>query len=82
MKCPKCGSENVTIRIVETGSTTKKKGNGFLGHMNNAARAVTAVSTLGMSNLIWKKSKGGEKTTTTTEKVCLCQNCGESWPIK
>lgn len=82
MKCPECGSENVTIQMMETGSKTSKKGNGLLGHVNNTARAITAVSTLGMSNLIWKKSKGGEKTKFETEKVCLCQNCGNSWTIK
>lgn len=49
--------------------------------MNNAARGVTAVATLGMSNLFWKKSKGSEKTKFKNEKVCLCQNCGNSWEI-
>lgn len=82
MKCPECGSESVTIQMVEAGSKTSKKGNGLLGHVNNTARAITAVSTLGMSNLIWKKSKGGEKTKTVMEKVCLCQSCGNSWTIK
>lgn len=82
MKCPECGSENVTVQIVETGSKTSKKGNGLLGHVNNTARALTAVSTLGMSNLVWKKSKGGEKTKNQMQKVCLCQNCGHSWEIK
>ena len=82
MKCPSCGSENVTIQMVESGSKTSKKGNGLLGHVNNTARAITAVSTLGMSNLIWKMSKGGEKAKTIMEKVCLCQNCGNSWTIK
>jgi len=46
----------------ETGSKTKKHGNGIGGHLNNTARALTAVSTLGLSNLVWKKSKGSEKT--------------------
>lgn len=82
MKCPECGSENVTIQMMETGSKTSKKGNGLLGHVNNTARAITAISTLGVSNLVWKKSKGGEKTKTVMQKVCLCQNCGNSWTIK
>lgn len=56
MVCPECGSENVTITMEEVGSKTKKHGNGLGGHVNNAARAVTAVSTLGLSNLVWKKS--------------------------
>lgn len=82
MICPKCGSEEVIISMEETGSKTKKHGNGLGGHLNNTARALTAISTLGMSNLIWKKSKGGAKTKTVMKKVCLCQNCGYDWSIK
>lgn len=79
MTCPQCGNNNVTISIEEVGSKTKKSGPGLGGHVNNAARAYTAVFTLGLSNLVWKKSKGGEKTKTIRAKVCLCQNCGHSW---
>ena len=63
----------------ETGSKTKKHGNGIGGHLNNTARALTAVSTLGLSDLVWKKSKGSEKTKAIMQKVGLCQNCGHSW---
>ena len=82
MTCPKCGSGNVTIEMVQTGGRTAKHGTGFGGKLNNTARAVTAISTLGMSNLVWKKSKGTEKTKFKNEKVCLCQDCGNSWAIK
>ena len=51
MKCPKCQSENVNIELVEGGAKTKKHGNGLGGHINNVARGVTALSTLGMANL-------------------------------
>ncbi|MDY4096713.1 MAG: hypothetical protein SOY47_08325 [Lachnospiraceae bacterium] len=82
MKCPKCGSENVTIQLIQSGGKTKKHGVGLGGHVNNAARGLTAVCTLGMSNLVWKKSKGSEKTTFKNAKICLCQNCGNSWGVK
>lgn len=81
MVCPECKSENVTIQIEQVGSTTKKHGNGLGGIVNNTARGIMAVSTLGMSNLVWKKSKGGEKTKVKNVKVCLCQNCGYSWEL-
>lgn len=81
MVCPKCGGENVTISLEEVGSKTKKTSVGLGGHVNNAARAATAVATLGISNLVWKKSKGEEKSKTIKEKVCLCQNCGNSWVL-
>ncbi len=82
MVCPSCKSENVTISLAETGSKTKKTGIGLGGHLNNTARAITAISTLGMSNLVWKKSKGESKTKTVMQKICLCQNCGHSWVLK
>ena len=82
MKCPKCKKDNVTIQMMETGSKAKKTSIGLGGHINNAARTVAAVSTLGMSNPVWQKAKGEEKTKTKMEKVCLCQNCGYSWTIK
>ena len=82
MTCPNCGSENVTISIEQTGTKTKKTGVGVGGHLNNTARAMTAVATLGMSNIVWKKAKGEEKSVSITQKICLCQNCGNSWTIK
>lgn len=82
MVCPNYGSENVTISMEQVSSKTKKHGNGIGCHTNNAARGLMAVSTLGMSNLVWKKSKGGEKTVVKNQKICLCQNCGNSWEIK
>lgn len=81
MKCSKCGSENISIQIQEVGAKTKNKGNGLLGHINNAARDVTAACTLGLSNLVWRKSKGVEKTIIKNEKIAICQNCGNSWKI-
>lgn len=81
MVCPKCGSENVNVQIQEVGAKTKNKGNGLGGHVNNAARSLTAVCTFGMSNLFWKKSKGGEKTVIRNEKVAICQDCGNSWKV-
>ena len=81
MVCPKCNSENVNVQIEQVSSKTKKHGNGLGGIVNNTARAATAVCTLGMSNLVWKKSNGGEKTTVESKKVCVCQNCGHSWDL-
>ena len=79
MECPKCNSENVIVQMAQDSEKTSKKGVGFGGHMNNAARAVTSVSTLGMSNLFWKKSKGTNKTKVKNKAVAVCQNCGHMW---
>lgn len=82
MKCPDCGSENVQIQLMEQGQQTTKKGVGFGGHVNNAARGMTAIMTLGASNLVWKKSKGTNKTKTINATVGICQNCGNMWEIQ
>ena len=82
MICPKCGSENVSIEMVQSGGKQKHTGVGLGGHLNNTARGLTAIATLGMSNLVWKKSKGGSKMKFNNEKICLCQSCGNSWAIK
>jgi len=82
MKCPKCKSDNVMIQMMETGSKTKKTGNGFGGIAHNTVRAGLAISTLGLSNLVVPKAKGKEKTKTKMQKIALCQECGHSWNIK
>ena len=79
MKCPKCKSENVTVELVQTEGKTKKHGNGLGGHVNNYLRGTAAVMTLGVSNLVWKKSKGTEKTSFKNETMCICQKCGHTW---
>lgn len=81
MKCPNCGSENVQVQLVEAGQQTNKKGIGFGGRMNNTARGFTAICTLGVSNLFWKKSKGTNKTKTINNTMGICQNCGNTWLI-
>ena len=79
MKCPKCGSSNVVVQMVEKGQQTKRKGIGLGGHVNNTARGLTAICTLGMSNLVWKKSEGHNITKTQTGTMAICQNCGNAW---
>lgn len=79
MKCPKCKGDNVTIQLEQVGAVTSKTGNGLGGHINNTARTTTALFTFGMSNLVWKKSKGGAKTKIKSKKICICQDCGHSW---
>lgn len=82
MICPSCGSDNCTVQLVEKGQMTNKKGLGLGGHVNNAARGATAVMTLGVSNLFWKKSKGTHKTKTVNATMGICQNCGNAWEIE
>lgn len=82
MMCPSCNSENVSVEFVQTGARTAKHGTGLGGNANNAMRTLTAISTVGMSNLVWKKSKGTAKSKFKNEKMALCQTCGNSWGLK
>lgn len=81
MKCMRCASNNVTVEVMQSGGRTRKHGTGLGGNMNNAARGLTAVGTLGMSNVLWKKSKGTEKMKFKMQKVAICQGCGHDWAI-
>lgn len=82
MICPKCSSENVNIELVQAGGRTRQHGTGLGGNVNNMARGFTAVSTMGMSNLLWKKSKGTEKMKYKNEKMALCQSCAHNWKVR
>lgn len=82
MICPSCSSENVTIEFVQTGGKAGHRGVGLGGHTNNAARGLMAISTLGMSNLVWRKSKGSTKQKFKNTRMCLCQGCGHSWGLR
>lgn len=81
MQCPQCGSQNISVTMIQTNGKSKHKGNGLGGHLNNAARGVTAAFTFGVSNLVWEKSKGTEKMQFKNQKVAVCQDCGNSWNI-
>jgi predicted nucleic-acid-binding Zn-ribbon protein len=82
MICPKCHSENVTVQIVETGAKTSKLGNAGKAMLHNTGRAAAGVMTLGASNLFISKEKGHTHTKISSQKMCVCQKCGNSWAIK
>ena len=82
MNCPKCSGDKVQISFVEVGARTASHGTGLGGNLNNTARAFTAITTVGMSNLVWKKSRGTHKSKTKNVKTALYQDCGKDWKIK
>ena len=82
MQCTQCHSDNVQISMIQEAGRVRHTGVGIAGHTNNAARGLMAVSTLGMSNLVWKKSKGGSSQKFKNRKMCVCQDFGHSWRIK
>ena len=78
MTCPKCGSANVHVQIVQTGATTRTKGKGCL---YSIFRFVLVVCTCGLWLLLGRK-KVKSRTTYTTEKCAVCSSCGRSWTVK
>lgn len=72
-----------TLRVpVLTGRKNTHVGAGLLGHTNNAARGLTAVCTLDLSNLWQKKSKGTSRQKFSGDIRALCQDCGHDWKVK
>lgn len=77
MKCPKCGSENITftpITKTEIKSKGKTKGFGII----KACLGFFLFNIPGILCGLCGMGKGKSKTTTTTstEVVKVCQNCG------
>ncbi len=77
MKCIKCGSENVTLQVIQSSSKTQAKGGGCLWGIG---RWILVLCTCGLWLLVGKH-KGTGKTTIKNETVALCQNCGNKWTV-
>lgn len=82
LSCRRCGSQNVTVQVMQVAGKTKRKGNGFSGHANNFFRIIAIICTLGLAALFWKKSEGVNQTKYSNQKVAICQSCGSSWNVK
>ncbi len=82
LTCPRCGSTNVSVQLVEQGQRTKRSGVGFSGNLNNCLRFVAMVFTLGIAGLFWKRAEGVNDTETDTSTMGICQTCGYVWHIQ
>lgn len=71
MKCPKCGSENVTVTN-ETEVKTKRR-----GCLKWCLWLLLAVCTFGLILII--PILTNSKTKSKNRTVCICQNCGKRW---
>lgn len=76
MKCPKCGSENVTSQAVtETTSTGKTKGFGWI----KSCLGFFLFNIPGILCGLCGMGKGKTKSKSTTKIIHVCQNCGKQW---
>lgn len=82
MKCPKCGSENVTVQVV-TETELKEKKHGLIWWICVGWWWIPIkwlVFTLpALIIAIFKPKK--YKTKTISKKVAVCNNCGKSWNV-
>ena len=81
MKCPKCGSTNISVQMIQTGTKTKKSGVGLIGNSYNTFRGIMNICTLGVLGKIMPKATGKEKTKTKLSKMAVCQSCGHNWRV-
>ena len=82
MKCPKCGSENVTVQVV-TETELKEKKHGFIWWLCVGwwwLPIKWLVFTLpALIVALFKPKK--YKTETHSKKMAVCNNCGKSWRV-
>lgn len=80
MKCPKCGSENVTVQMVSE-TKLKEKKHGIIWWICIGWWWIPAkwlfLTFPALIVKIFKPSK--YKTKTIHKSMCVCQNCGKSW---
>jgi len=77
MVCPKCGSNNVNVQMVQTSAKTKHNGRGLLWGI---CRGLLILFTCGLWLLVGK-SKGKSKTKIKNKSMCICQNCSNNWEM-
>lgn len=82
MKCPKCGSENVTVQMV-TETELKEKKHGFIWWLCVGWWWLPikwlAFTWLALLAKIFSPKK--YKTVSHTKKMAVCNNCGKSWKV-
>lgn len=82
MKCPKCGSENVTVNIVT--DVKSKYGHGALwwiciGWWWIPVKWLFLTFPALIVKLFGSKK---QKIVSTQKTMCACQSCGHTWTIK
>ena len=77
MVCAKCGSENVSMQVVQTSAKTRTRGRGLLWGLG---RFFLILCTGGLW-LLFGRSKAKSTTHFKNETQAVCQNCGNKWAV-
>lgn len=82
MKCPKCGSENVTVQVV-TEQELKEKKHGIIWWLCVGWWWIPIKWLVFTLPAILVKLFGSKKYNTVnhSKKVAVCNNCGKSWTV-
>lgn len=78
MKCPKCGSENVSVQAV---GHVKSKGKGCLYWLLIGWWLEFFLWLFLTIPMLFAKLFGGKKVATKVKSHAVCQNCGHTWKI-
>lgn len=80
MKCPKCGSENVTVQAL-TESKLVDQHHGVLWWLLIGFWWVPVkwICFTGLALLVKIFTHKKQQLKQTTKSVCVCQNCGNHW---
>jgi DNA-directed RNA polymerase subunit M/transcription elongation factor TFIIS len=77
MKCPKCGSENVTVTLEQVSGKTRTRNMGCLWSLG---RGFLILCTAGLWLLIGRRKETG-KTSFKSRTIAICQNCANKWRV-
>lgn len=78
MICPRCGSNNVNVNVIN--EVYQKPQHGvlwwiFIGWWWRILWFIF----FGMWYILWRALRGGKKTVNVQRTMCVCQTCGHSW---
>lgn len=80
MKCPKCGSENVSIQVVTEVKEKRKKRILYWLFIGWWWEPILWIF-LTIPKLIYAIFGRKTKVVTKVKRIAICQNCGHSWEI-
>ena len=85
--CMKCLGTNIQFAFVATGETSTGTIESKKRTVNKTGRGLANMATMGLYGAVTpKKGKYKEYTSSTTtvhsQKMALCQDCGNSWKVK
>lgn len=80
MVCPKCGSANVNVTVINEAKLKRKHGFVWWLFIGWWWRLIWFI-VFGWWYLLFRLIRGNKKIVNVQKTVAVCQNCGHSWKI-